>query len=962
MSALPGGSADKLGNEYETWWTLLRIGDILTGKAARIRLEPPLPEGEGVEFWVDEQGTRWCEQVKDAPAGGSWTIGRLTREGVLASVKEHLANGCEVRLVLSSAATVLAGLSNRAIKSVTVAEFHNILNADEVGELANVAGVWGIDTATTWLYLRHVHVEHLPREALQRLVVLTYQRLVRGDPEGAVDALGGWLTRHLQEVLTAPVIWDYLSAAGFPRRLLAGDPDTLAALTATIERQQRRASEARPVMGLIEQPYVAQVVGQLGRSKDGHQVLIVHGRAGSGKSTVAAGSISELARQGWYAAALRMDAVSPDTRSARALGRNNDLADSPAILLDGVAEGSPAVLLVDQLDAVSTYSGRLPESFDAVTELLEQARLVPGLKVLLVVRTVDLEQDPRLRHLLSDSSRVTSLLIGDLDPGDVRNALQAAGINVTTMANRTLELLRVPLHFAVFSRLSPEAQQIPYRTLPELYDQYTRELRQQVERQVGHLDWARITAILVDHMNEHESLLAPEALLDSFPRLEVSALVSAGALIRDHSRIGFFHETYFDYLFALGFVTGGHDLHDFLADSGQYLFRRAQTRQVLEYLAATDREAFRRTVLRLLTSDRIRAHLRDVVAGVLRQLDAAPDDVRSLESVMFDGSSIEARLLPLLSTPAWFDAADQADRWEAWLEDAATVDKAGNQLIGAARSRPLRVAELVEPHIGTTESWRHRLRALIQWSMSPALIDLAVTLLEHGDLDGLRGPIAVNAGFFSILYGMHQQDPAGTARVIGAYLRRCQARAQAAGSNDPFASGHLPDYEVSSGEIIIKVATAAPRSFLDEVLPFLAHLIELTAPPSTGTRLRTSGRWGVRFTGQHLSIGDALFAGAEEALRALAATARGEVLALARPLAESDIEELRFLACRTFAASGSGDEAMAWLLSDDRNLSLGWADSPQAASRELIAVASAKCSPELLDALSKRLFAFYPRV
>ena len=74
MSALPGGSADKLGNEYESWWTLLRIGDILTGKAARIRLEPPVPEGAGVEFWIDEQGTRWCEQAKDAPAGGSWTI------------------------------------------------------------------------------------------------------------------------------------------------------------------------------------------------------------------------------------------------------------------------------------------------------------------------------------------------------------------------------------------------------------------------------------------------------------------------------------------------------------------------------------------------------------------------------------------------------------------------------------------------------------------------------------------------------------------------------------------------------------------------------------------------------------------------------------------------------------------------------------------------------------------------
>lgn len=260
MSALPGGSADKLGNEYEGWWTLLRIGDLLTGKAARIRLEPPVPEGAGIEFWIDEHGTRWCEQAKDAPAGGSWTIGRLTREVVLASVQEHLANGCDVRLVLSSAATVLTGLSSRAAKSVTVAEFHDVLNAEEVGELANVTAVWGTDADTTWRYLRHVHVEHLPRDALRRLVHLTYERLVQGDPEAAVDALGGWLTGHLQEVLTATEIWDFLSAAGFPRRLLAGDPDTLAALTATVERQQRRAGDAQPAIGLVGQPYVTQVV------------------------------------------------------------------------------------------------------------------------------------------------------------------------------------------------------------------------------------------------------------------------------------------------------------------------------------------------------------------------------------------------------------------------------------------------------------------------------------------------------------------------------------------------------------------------------------------------------------------------------------------------------------------------------------------------------------------------------
>ena len=125
----------------------------------------------------------------------------------------------------------------------------------------------------------------------------------------------------------------------------------------------------------------------------------------------------------------------------------------------------------------------------------------------------------------------------------------------------------------------------------------------------------------------------------------------------------------------------------------------------------------------------------------------------------------------------------------------AKADKAAYQLIFAARHRPKRVAELVTPHVGTSDAWRHRLRALIQWSLCPDLVDLAVTLLDRGDLDDLRGPIAVNAGFFSVLYGLHQQDPAGAARVIGAYLRRQSSPRGGLGrAVTRSTSGHLPEY------------------------------------------------------------------------------------------------------------------------------------------------------------------------
>ncbi|WP_329625130.1 hypothetical protein OG357_36205 [Streptomyces sp. NBC_01255] len=141
-------------------------------------------------------------------------------------------------------------------------------------------------------------------------------------------------------------------------------------------------------------------------------------------------------------------------------------------------------------------------------------------------------------------------------------------------------------------------------------------------------------------MSERESLQAPLSLLDSYALEDVEALKSQGVLVGDEEHVGFFHETYFDYLFARSFLTTGRDVHDFLADSGQHLFRRAQTRQILEHLAGTDRDRFRETTARLLGSTRIRSHLHDVITIVLAQLDATLPDWLAIEAFAWGTSPV----------------------------------------------------------------------------------------------------------------------------------------------------------------------------------------------------------------------------------------------------------------------------------------------------------------------------------
>lgn len=961
MATLPGGAADKLGNRYEHRWVAYRVADVLKGAAGAIRMEPPGADGAGVEFILETGNGEWAEQVKHSDA--RWTLLRLRREGVLGAIKPQLLVGRNVRLVLSNDAHELKGLAERARIARDLLELKDsILTQPQLADLQNIAGIWEETEERAWLLLQRVYVEHHPSESLERLVNSTYEHLFAADPELVVNELRGLIDANLHKPLAAPQIWTHLESRGLKRRLIVGDDSVVAALGRTVDRHIRRVRASEAPKGKADRVEADQLVDLLD-SQDARQIVVVDGRAGSGKSTVVADALIRLVEDGWSAAVVRMDGLDAGTTTAAALGRASGLAESPAVLLAGIAQDRPAVLVVDQLDAVSIYSGRMPDAFDAVADVLDEVGVVPNLKVVLVARTVDIENDPRLRQLTSAGANAQRFTVDRLELAAVEAAVGQLGGDPALIDNTTLELLRLPLHLAVFGLLPDEARLEKYRTLQELYERFTAEARREIENRVGPIDWPAITGRLVTHMSDHEVLIAPAAVLDPFSPAHIGALESRAILVRDGTQVGFFHETYFDFLFARTFVTAGEDLHTFLAESGQYLFRRAQTRQVLEYLANTDRARFRATVVDLLTSSQVRAHLREVVISSLRQLDASPEDWTAIEDIAWGEGPAARKLLNLLSAPRWFDAADTDGRWERWLEDPDDdhVDSATNQLIVAARERPRRAEQLVRPHIGASERWRLRLRALVQWSLEPGLTGLAVDLIARGDLDDARGAIASNSDFWSLIYQpVHDGDFAAGARLIGAYLQRGLDRSRADGSRDPFETEHLSTHSPSGDSMISDVAKGAPREFVDNVLPFVQVIVEDTAVARHADLLPSTSRWGFRYAGSDHGIDSALFAGLDESLRLLAAGDPNGIHETVRSLAQSTTDELCFLACRAYAVLGRADEALDWLLNDIRHLRLGWSDSPRWATRELIEAAAPDCGVPVLERLTAILMDYEP--
>jgi hypothetical protein len=129
----------------------------------------------------------------------------------------------------------------------------------------------------------------------------------------------------------------------------------------------------------------------------------------------------------------------------------------------------------EQLDAVSVVSGRRPEVFDAVAALVREAGAHPNMRLLLVCRAFDLENDQRLRDLREQQkARATSISVGLLDPERVKEVVAHLGLSPDRLTTTQIELLRLPLHLALLAGVMREepGRPVDFASAKDLYDAF----------------------------------------------------------------------------------------------------------------------------------------------------------------------------------------------------------------------------------------------------------------------------------------------------------------------------------------------------------------------------------------------------------------------------------------------------------------------------------------------------------
>ena len=964
---LPGGPADKLGNRYEKWWTVAECLRLLGGGTDEIRIEDP--GVEKAEFVVTAGPRRELHQVKRSHPNGKWSLTVLAsdRHRLLQAIGDALAGNDDARFVFvsGSEAPELAELCEAARDAKSAEEFERaFLAAERRRKLFEKLHdrYWKCDGPTAFERLQRIEVHTISEHQLKEKVRLGVQMLFLGDPGKVLAALRAIVEDSVHRTITRQGLVEALCRRGYRLRRLSS-PER--AGVAVREATNRYLDGAR--RRLIRQTLVPRKAAETLLSRLGETATdsVVTGKAGSGKTACVVEITEALRERDLPVLAFRLDRIPfPSVSTTADLGEHLGLEESPILVLAAAAEdaGRPGVLIVDQLDAVSTMSGRSSGAFDVVEDLLQEARDTRARAVLhtiVVCRAFDWLNDHHLQRLVPPNSG-TQVEIMEFEVDEVKETLTGAGFDPARFRERQLALLRLPQNLSLFLEAGFDKSQAPaFGTATQLFDRYWKEKRRAVEERAASSpdQWMGVIETLCNEMTSAQQLSVSRETLDRFPPAYVDRLASEGVLTFDGRRYGFGHESFFDYCFARVFVGQRESLVSFLKGSEQHLFRRAQVRQVLAYLRDANHARYVEEIRALLSDEGIRTHIKDLAFALLAEVtDPAEEEwairegwiapaLRAIEEGTPNPDKLsEIAWQRFFGSPSWFEATDRHGVIEDWLASGNDrfANVAVNYLGRHQRHAPDRVAALLEPYADRGGEWASRLRSLMgraDLHTSRRFFDLFLRLVDNGTLDEVQAPNT----FWSRLRALGKKRPDWIPEVLAHRFRRRLAVVRADGGD--LRGWKFFRHDRSAAVLFNTSARHAPEAFVEHVLPVVLEISDFFAL-SGNTPPRCDTVWPTLTKTHHPGGEKACLPELAGTLATLAREGATDLRDVIADLLRRDthVANHLLLALYTGGAARYADEAAALLCDEPWRFECGLSENPHWCAMEAIRAVVPHCT------------------
>jgi hypothetical protein len=935
--ARPGGAAGKLGDQYELSWAARHALKCLLEPGDSISLEefdPDLSRGSEFTYYPKHGPVSVHQTKRQMGSRNHWTVSALARARVFSDAAEHVGSGREYHFISQTPCAQLKDLCHGARDAVNLEAMSPPLLSQELYEAFREVADHFDGPAQAWQTLRGCWFEVHDEDELRRTNELLASLLLDGaSPEFIVSHLADRLItsmgRRMSQRELLALLGPDISLRPVQARQSARDDveRTTRAWASTVTRDLLEPAIARA------EP--AAIVGAL----TDQQVALVVAAAGGGKSAVLHQTVKTLVDREGEVLAFRLDHLDAFA-STTDLGRQLGFSTSPTVALAQAADGRDAYLVIDQLDAVSEASGRMPERFSVVAELVSEALSLKNIRVIMACRQFDVDHDHRFRRLTARPD-VRSVTVAELDVETIRSAVHDMGLDASSLTPSQLDVLRTPLHLVLLQGIASQPGAIAFHSRGSLFEAFWDRKRSAARQRHPGVRFSDVLSRVATAASENQALWVDVDLLDAEDLIDdANVLISEQVLARDGYRVSFFHETFFDYAFARKWVQQGESLRDFLTAGEQELFRRAQVRQILQLLRERDPARFRAEVERTLLDPDIRFHIKETVIAVFGSLEGptAPgqEDLEVAHRVAAVPGPVADRVWKQLARPGWFRLLKDQGEIARWLDagDPVSADRALTCMTASVNSCPSEVtAALRERLTGSGfESWVLAVAFAADLPEQRAVFDLLLDMVRRISIDFPEQEVWLAA------HDLGERRPEWAIELIAArFINRPSLLVLQPG--EEIATLKIREYTAS--EVIGQAAANAPAQFAKVVVPFLLDVMAATAWPPSGLDLAHDPHFGLRSPGaQHdeRSLGEALYGAALNALQLVAGSDPAEFKPQLAALAAAPHDSAQFLLYRalTAAAPNLSEEAAELILRGGPHLQCGYTADPHWATRDLV--------------------------
>jgi len=446
-----------------------------------------------------------------------------------------------------------------------------------------------------------------------------------------------------------------------------------------------RRKESTALMDWILQP--------LAENNESHEsemaIALLVGGAGTGKTVILKELLEDLEHTGIPTLGIKADRIYAD--SIRSLEAKMDLQDSlTKMILKLQMDFDKVVILIDQIDALSQSVSIDRQYLDTFNQLVRKLSTLDGVRIIISCRIYDLEYDQDLKYYQHQKI----FTVGSLEKEDVKKVISQLNPDLA-LKESLLELLLIPNHLNVFCKIyQPVLKFDEIKSLTDLYHVLWEQKINQTPytARLGEGDCKKLILSLATKMYNEQRIVVSKTSFQGDHAKALAYLKSNGLVIEEQGELTFFHQTFYDYAFAKGFIESGKKVISYLTDNRQALHIRASLKMIINFLRESNFNAYIRfyeeilftgnNSKKTLTTSRFRVHTKLLVLELLGRQQYPMRGELILASKILKHRVYRSIFLDFISTPAWFDYCLQNNVLDELIPQSGVISTRVRKSVG----------------------------------------------------------------------------------------------------------------------------------------------------------------------------------------------------------------------------------------------------------------------------------------